>query len=333
MTAMALELSLATSNAELVRPLLEGRVEAKGIELLASVCSPSEIFWRQLHYGGFDVAEMAIPSLLVAAEHGIAMTALPAFPARRFPQIELAAHPDAGVTAPGDLAGKRIAVVEFAQASAVWTRGILEHDFGVIQSSVTWYVERSDEVSYASAVGFTPPKGVQVLHMPAGETLRTMLQTHGVDAAPAGAPRAQTVVERNRMASAGASVQLVPVFADTMGERRRFFAAHGYIPSNHCYAIRSEVAEAHPEAASALFEALCAAKQLADAERHLPEALVFVEEYLEQSRADFGEDPYPYGFSANRPMLEELIGYCLEQGLISRPVAPEALFPAELLDS
>lgn len=328
---MSLSLSLATSDSELVRPLLEGRVQAKGIELLASVCSPSEIFWRQLHYGSFDVAEMAIPSLLVAREHGIAMTALPAFPARRFTQIELMAHPDAGIEKPSDLTGKRVAVVEFAQASAVWTRGILQHDFGVAQSSVTWYVERSDDVSYASAVGFTPPKGVRVEHMAPGETLRTMLQTHRVDAAPAAAPRALTVVERNRMASAGDPVRFVPVFPDAQGECRRFFDSHGYIPSNHCYAIRSEVAEAHPEAAVALFEALHAAKELADQERRLPEALVFGEEYLARSRALFGEDPYPYGFSANRPLLSDLIGFCAEQGLIAAPVEPEALFPEALL--
>src|SRR5215469_5208413 len=100
---MSTELSLATSDSELVRPLLDGRVRVEGFEVLASVCSPSEIFYRQLHYGGFDIA------------------------------------------------GKRFAVVEFGQASMVWTRGILEHDFDVAQRSVTWFVERSDDVSYVSA--------------------------------------------------------------------------------------------------------------------------------------------------------------------------------------
>ncbi|HVB06944.1 MAG TPA: ABC transporter substrate-binding protein [Acidimicrobiales bacterium] len=326
-------LSFATSASELVGPILDGRVEAEGFELLASVCSPSEIFWRQLHYGGFDVAEMALPALLVAREHGIEMVALPAFPARRFPQVELSAHPDSGIDAPADIAGKRFAVVEFAQASMVWTRGILEHDFGVKASSVTWIVERSDEVSYASAVGFTPPEGVRVEHMPAGETLRTMLETHQADVAPAGAPRALTVVERNRMASAGREVAYRPVFDDKAGECRRFFAAHGYIPSNHCYALRADVAREHPAAVSALWRALVASKALADAEQHLPDALFFDAEYLARTAADFGDDPYPYGFAANRQLLADLIGFCHEQGVIGEAPAPEALFPEELLDT
>ena len=37
-------------------------------------------------------------------------------------------------------------------------------------------------------------------------------------------------------------------------------------------------------------------------------------------------DPLPYGIAPNRPMLEALVRYAKEQGIISRPVAVEELF-------
>ena len=42
---------------------------------------------------------------------------------------------------------------------------------------------------------------------------------------------------------------------------------------------------------------------------------------------DITGDPLPYGVSANRPMLEAVVRYAAEQGIISRPVAIEELFP------
>jgi 4,5-dihydroxyphthalate decarboxylase len=40
-----------------------------------------------------------------------------------------------------------------------------------------------------------------------------------------------------------------------------------------------------------------------------------------------GKDPLPYGIGPNRQMLEEAIQSALEQGIITRPVAIEELFP------
>jgi 4,5-dihydroxyphthalate decarboxylase len=39
-----------------------------------------------------------------------------------------------------------------------------------------------------------------------------------------------------------------------------------------------------------------------------------------------GADPLPYGIARNRPMLEALVRYANEQGILRRPVAVEELF-------
>jgi 4,5-dihydroxyphthalate decarboxylase len=39
-------------------------------------------------------------------------------------------------------------------------------------------------------------------------------------------------------------------------------------------------------------------------------------------------DPLPYGIAPNRRELEAIVQYSLEQGIISRPVSVDDLFPA-----
>ena len=48
MTRPTLDLSLVLSINERTKPLLEGRVEAQGLRLIATGVHPSEMFWRQL---------------------------------------------------------------------------------------------------------------------------------------------------------------------------------------------------------------------------------------------------------------------------------------------
>src|SRR5262249_3651448 len=48
MTDSRLELSIALSDNERTRPLIEGRVVPQGIKLVPTMVHPSEMFWRQL---------------------------------------------------------------------------------------------------------------------------------------------------------------------------------------------------------------------------------------------------------------------------------------------
>jgi 4,5-dihydroxyphthalate decarboxylase len=46
MTTPHLQLSIALSDNERTRPLLEGRVSPQGIDLVPTMIHPSEMFWR-----------------------------------------------------------------------------------------------------------------------------------------------------------------------------------------------------------------------------------------------------------------------------------------------
>src|SRR5262245_59645208 len=121
-----LTLSFISAFNERVEPLMNGTVQAEGIEVIPTYSHPAETFWRQLKFGEFDLAEMSMASFVIAKSQGADMIALPVFPSRRLFQTELSYHVDSRITEAQDLAGKKLGVAEYQQTAALWIRGILE---------------------------------------------------------------------------------------------------------------------------------------------------------------------------------------------------------------
>lgn len=333
-----LTLSFISAFNERVQPLMDGTIQAEGLEFIPTYSHPAETFWRQLKFQEFDISEMSLSSYLIARSRGSDMVALPVFPSRRLFHTELAVHADSGVKQPGGLAGKRLGVAEYQQTAALWTRGILEHDFGVSQYKVDWYMERSEELSHGGATGFTPPPGISFHRIPADKSLASMLVHHELDAAAVAGPwsRAPNVMDRSSRipGSGGDWSKVKPLFSDRMAEAARFVKMHGFVPVNHAYIIRGDVYRKHPWVAFNLYTAFVKAKALAQEKllERIPSALFFNREYLAMTREIFGDDPFPYGLKANRPMLETLTAYSLEQGLTPKKMKAEELFAESTLD-
>jgi 4,5-dihydroxyphthalate decarboxylase len=333
-----LTLSFATALNERTRPLVDGTVVPEGIELVPTISHPAETFWRQLRFDEFDVCEMSLSSLFIAKSRGSDLVAIPAFPSRRLFHTELDCRLDAGIDHPSKLAGKRIGVGEYQQTAALWLRAVLEHDFGVSQYDVHWFMERGKSLSHGGATGFEPPKGIRFDRIPPEKSLASMLLAGELDAAfvrPNRRTLDSNIIERSqRLRAEGDWSQVVPAFGDGIAEGRRYFAAHGYIPINHAYVIKGELARRHPWVALNLFKAFLEAKKVA--ERYLfesiPLSLVFRWEYLAQVREVFGPDPFPYGLARNRGVLGEMIGFSHEQGLIPAPMPVDDLFAPDTID-
>jgi 4,5-dihydroxyphthalate decarboxylase len=265
------------------------------------------------------------------------MIALPVFPSRRFFHAEQSYHVDSGIKEPSDLNGKRIGVGEYQQTAALWARGILEHDFGVSQYKVRWYMERTEELSHGGATGFTPPPGISFNRIPPDKSMATMLVNHEIDVAPIAGhlSRAVNVIDRSTRirAAEGDWSKVKPLFPDEISEARRFIAKHGFVPVNHTYIIRGDVYREHPDAAVKLYDAFVRAKTHAAETllERIPDALVFGPEFLAMTRDVLGDDPFPYGIEANRAMLETLVDFSHEQGLTPQKMKIEELFAAETL--
>ena len=333
-----IKLSFISGVNERVAPLLDGTVQPEGVELLVTRSDPSETFWRQLKFQEFEISEMSLSSYLIAKSRGFDMIALPVFPSRRFMHTQLSYHVDSGVKQPGDLAGKRIGVGEYQQTAALWVRGILEHDFGVSQYKVHWYMERTEELSHGGATGFTPPEGISFSRVPPDKSLASMLVANEIDAAPVhrAFQRETNIIDRSTHLRArdGDWSKVKPLFPDAAAEGERFFKAHGYIPANHAYIIRGDIDRKYPWLAFNLYKAFVAAKEIAREKlaESIPSGLIFGPQYLAATRKIFGADPFPYGVAANRPMLETIVDYSHEQGLTPAKLKLEDLFAPSTLD-
>jgi 4,5-dihydroxyphthalate decarboxylase len=332
-----LPLSFISAYNERVEPLMSGAVQAEGIELIPTYSHPAETFWRQLKYGEFDVAEMSLSSYLIAKSQGADMVALPVFPSRRLFQTELSYHADSGIAKPQDVAGKKLGVAEYQQTAALWIRGILEHDFGVSQYQIHWYMERSAEMSHGAATGFKPPPGISFNRIPQNKSLASTLLENELDVAHVASPfvlKANALDRSSRIGGKGDSSKIRPLFPDRMAEAARFYRKHGFLPVNHTYIIRGDIYKKYPWVAFNLYAGFVKAKALAR-ERLLetiPSALFFGPEYAAMTRDIVGDDPFPYGVKANRAMLDAITSYSYEQGLTPRKMKAEELFAEQTLE-
>ena len=168
-----LQLSLAITSNPRTWPIVDGRVKADGIDFAKTVLGPAEMFWRQLSFAEFDVSEMSMSELMMIRNRGDdRFIGIPVFTTRRFYHTGIYVRKDAKIATPADLRGKRVGVPEYVQTSALWTRGILENEFGIAPKDMTFFMERVPARSHAGAIGFAAPPGVTHQPHSAGEKHR-----------------------------------------------------------------------------------------------------------------------------------------------------------------
>jgi 4,5-dihydroxyphthalate decarboxylase len=125
------------------------------------------------------------------------------------------------------------------------------------------------------------------------------------------------------------------LFADAAGEALGYYRSHGWFPVMHVLALRQEAADAYPALPSALVTwygaALESCRKAYDDPAWL--FLPFGRLAYESTLAEFGANPWPSGFRANRPFLARFIEYTRDQQLVSSALRPEELFHASVIDT
>jgi 4,5-dihydroxyphthalate decarboxylase len=331
MSRSRLALSIALSDNPNTRPLIDGDVVPEGIGLTPTVVHPSEMFWRQLKFGEFDVSEMSMSSLVISTARGpTPWVALPVFTTREFFHTRILVRADAGIAAPADLKGKRVGVPEYQQTAAIWARGALENEFGVRPRDMEFFMERGDK-SHGGATGFKPPEGVTVHQIPASTNIGEMLTRGELDATLLYLTD-RNLVDRSRIDLA-ADKRVRPLFPDRAGEGRRYYAKTGLYPINHTVVVSRALVEQHPWIALNLYSAF--AKARAEVLRAGATALAshFETGVLgDDVKRILAADPMAYGVKATRKVLETITEYVHAQGLTERRVKIEELFAPATMD-
>lgn len=327
-----LNLSIALSDNERTRPIAQGRFQPQGVRLIPTVVHPSEMFWRQLKFGDFDISEMSLSSLFIATARGDRnWVALPIYTSRSFFHTNILVRADRGIAHPQDLRGKRVGVPEYQQTAALWSRGILEHEFGVPARDIEWFMERGPDKSHGGATGFQPPPGVRLNQIPPSTNIGEMLVSGELDATLLYLNN-RNLVDRSTLDLSAHEV-IQPLFPDKSAETRRYYAKTGIYPINHAVVIKRSLHERHPWLALNLFHAFVAAKK--EVERDTAETL---QSYFDTGLIDpagrqgLQADPKGYGMKASRKVIETIAQYLHEQGLTERRIAVEEVFAPSTLE-
>jgi 4,5-dihydroxyphthalate decarboxylase len=269
-------------------PLKRGEITSATLKLdFVEVKPMHTAFKPMVREHAYDASEMALVTYLQAKEHNKGLTLLPAAMLARFQHGTMLHNTERGRLTPAGLAGKRIGVRSYSQTTAGWIRGILQNDYGVDLSGVQWVTFEDGHVAEAK-----DPPGV--VRADKGKDITKMLIDGELDAAIYGAampddPRLQSVIE------------------NPDAEASLWFGKHRLVPVNHMVVVTDGLARAKPAAVAELYRMLAAGRAAAGA-------------------SPGGIDTAPFGKDANRPCLELLISYCLQQRLISRRLTVDELW-------
>jgi 4,5-dihydroxyphthalate decarboxylase len=329
---MKLRLSIATDTNPRTRPIMDGSVTVDGIDLVHTALHPSEMFWRQLKFAEFDVSEMSFSSLIKAIAGGNDQwVGIPVFTTHHFFQNWIVIRKGAGIERPEDMAGKRVGVPEFQQTAAVWSRGILKHQFGVDQTDMEYWMERLPETSHGGSTGFVPPPGVTVNQIPLETNIGEMMLAEELDATLLYLPN-DNLIDRSK-ADLDNHPGFGPLFPDPAAEGLRYYRSTNIFPINHTMVIKRSVAEENPWAVLNILKAFNRANELANQQRLEHIEYYRVSGLISREAYDAMCEPLvQHGVRANRETLEAATQYSFEQGLTPRLVGLEEVFARSTMD-
>jgi len=236
----------------------------------------------------FDVSELALVTCLQAKAYDKGLTMLPAAMLSRFQHHTCLYNSARGEMRPADLAGKRIGLRSYSQTTGAYIRGIIENDYGVDLGGVQWVVFEDGHVAEAKDPD-------DVIRARPGQDITQMLLDGELDAAIYGAAMPD-------------DPRLKSVIPDPDAAAQAWYAKYHVVPVNHMVVVTDELARAHPQAVAEFYRLLEKGKEIAG----LPKP---------------GQiDTIPFGREANRPCLEMIISFAVQQKLIPRQLSVDELW-------
>jgi 4,5-dihydroxyphthalate decarboxylase len=317
-----LTLSIAISDYDHVRDLIDGRIRPEGLELIPNVLPVEEIFFRFISHREWDVSEMSFAKYVAMTASGAAdFTAIPVFPSRMFRQSSVYVCSNSTLRDPAALRGKKIGIPEWAQTAAVYTRGWISETVGIPLAEIDWYQAGVNQPGRSEKVSLKLPKGVCCTSVP-DRSLTEMLLDGTLDAVFSAHP--PLPFEKG-------NGEIRHLLEDYHSVEAEYYRVTGIFPIMHVIAIRNTVLDQNPWVAQSLYKAFLAARhngiarleELTASRVPLPWAATLASD----ARAMFG-DLFPYGIEANRTTLDAFLRFAADQGVTGRTLDVADLFAA-----
>ncbi|CAN7606828.1 ABC transporter substrate-binding protein [Bosea sp. LjRoot237] len=324
-----LRLSIAIGDYDRNRPLIDGAVQIDGVDPVFMKLVPEEIFFRAFRHAEFDVCEASLSSFTLKTARGDSpYVGVPAFLSRAFRHTGIFIRTDRGIARPEDLRGKRIGCPEYQLTACVWIRAILENDYGVKPSEVTWVRGGLEQPGRAEKISIELPPEITVVPAPADRSLNEMLMDGEIDG---------YIGPRSPPAFEAGHPRIARLFPDPTAAASDYYRRTRIFPIMHVLCVRRSIVEAQPWLPAALLKAFEQSKAAALAKLADTSAtkitLPFVEEQLQAARSLMGQDFWSYGVGPNRHALEAFLQAHHSQGLSSRRLSVEELFHSSTLEA
>jgi len=308
----SLRLTVACGRYDRTQALIDGRVVPEGVELTFIPLRPGETFWRMLNHGEFDASEMSLSSYTILRSEGdTRFIAIPVFPSRVFRHSAIYLRADSKIAVPQELKGRRIGVGDYQMTAAVWVRGLLAHEYGVVPEEVEWVIGRPIRA-------IKPPEGVRLSSMAPETTLEAMLERGEIDALV------------SVMIPKGLGHGVRRLFADFRLVETAYFKKTGIFPIMHTFVLKRRLYEENPWLAVSFYRAFCRARDLAYRTAYDTDALAvglpWVIDEIESAHTLLGPQIWDYSIDGSRATLEALVAFLDEQRLTQRRMRVEDLF-------
>lgn len=269
-------------------PLKRGGVTSPHLTLdFADVKVPNTAFKRVVRDLEFDVAELAIVTLLMAKARKVPLTLLPVVVMARFQHPFLVHNTTRGTLTPKDLDGRHVVVRSWSVTTAMWLRDTLAREHGVDLARIRW-----STLEDAHVAGWSDPPGVT--RLPPGTDPIALLKTGVADAAVVGAVPPDPAIS--------------PVIADPGAAAARWRQTYGGIQVNHVIAVKTDLCRRTPGTVRELYRMFNESRAIAVHEN--------------PAAADLA----PIGRESIRRSLEIAIDATARQGLIPAGLTVDDLY-------
>jgi 4,5-dihydroxyphthalate decarboxylase len=304
-------LTIAIGSTGLTKPVIDGSVRPRGVELQYVPVDPiTSAMRRMVRDLEFDICEMALSTYLCAKSFGKPITAIPVFLKRNFHHGSIVYNVNSGIKTPKDLEGRTVGVNRgYTVTTGLWARGILQTEYGVNLNTITWAATGDEHVTEYKA-----PANVDYSRR--GKTITDLLRSD-IDAA-VGDIRVDPP-------------EIQPLIPDARDAGFAYFRKTGVYPINHALVIKDSLLTDEPELARELFRTFQKAKKIYLAHLDAGQNLSAADETAIRTRQVVG-DPISFGVSANRKPIETIVQFAVDQQIIPKAYRPEDFFALNTLD-
>jgi 4,5-dihydroxyphthalate decarboxylase len=247
-----------------------------------------DAFRRMVRGLEFDICEMAITTYICAKAHGKRMTAVPVPIVRAFHHGAILVNSKAGIAKPKDLEGRKVGVNRgYTVTTGVWARSILQAEYGVDLSKITWVLSGDEHVAE-----YRPP--ANVVPIEPGKKMGDMLASGELVAA---------------IGVEATSPDVKPLIPNALEAGIAALRRNGHYPINHLVVIKDDLIAQHPDLAADVFNTFAEAKRKYIERLKAGQIAKPTEvDQVHKRVMEITGDPLPSGIAPNRKMIEEPSG-------------------------